>query len=132
MLTAADLLRAHLALVGKTATPEQLSIYADDVVAEFPYAPEDHTRRLEGPQAIAKFLENIGKFAENARMGEPKIHETATGCIAEYHGDAVFKSTGKAYSQDYIAVFETRDGKIKSIREYYDPIRVLRALGEFE
>lgn len=132
MPSASDLLRAHLALVGKAATAEDLAIYSDDVIAEFPYAPEDHTNRLEGPEAIAKFLENIGKFAEGFRLGEPVIHETATGCIAEYHGDAVFKSTGKSYSQDYISVVTVEDGQIASIREYYDPLRVLRAMGEIE
>jgi len=132
MPSASELLQAHLALVGRSATEEELAIYADDVVAEFPYAPEDHTRRLEGPAAIARFLENIGKFAEGFRLGEPTIHETPTGCIAEYHGDAVFKSTGKSYSQDYISVVTVRDGRIASIREYYDPLRVLRAMGEIE
>lgn len=133
MPSAAELLRSHLALVGKTASPEELSaIYADDFVAEFPYAPEDHTRRLEGPAAIGRFLAAIGNFAEAFKLGEPTIHETPTGCIAEYHGDSVFKSTGRAYSQDYISVVTVENGKIKSIREYYDPMRVLRAMGEID
>lgn len=133
MPSAADLLRSHLSLVGKSATPEELAaIYADDFVAEFPYAPEDHTRRLEGPEAIGRFLENIGKFAEAFKLGEPTIHETPTGCIAEYHGDSIFKSTGRAYSQDYISVVTVEGDKIKSIREYYDPMRVLRAMGEID
>ena len=132
MATASELLHRHLALVGKAATAEDLSIYAKDVVAEFPYAPEDHTRKLEGPAAIGQFLENMGKFAEKFKLGEPTIYETSTGCIAEYHGDSVFKSTGLSYSQDYISVITVRDGQIVGIREYYDPMRVLRALGEIE
>ncbi len=131
MPSASDLLRSHLALVGKASTPDELAIYAEDVIAEFPYAPEGHTSRLEGPQKIAAFLENIGKFAENFHLGEPTIHETATGCIAEYHGSSTFKSTGLPYEQDYISVITVKDGKIASIKEYYDPLRVLRALGEF-
>lgn len=131
-MTAIELLKSHLALVGRAATAEELEIYAPDVVAEFPYAPEDHTRRLEGPAAIARFLENIGKFAEGFKLGEPTVYETESGCIAEYHGDAVFKSTGKTYSQDYVAIVKVRDGKIASIREYYDPLRVLRAMGEID
>lgn len=132
MSTASELLRSHLALVGKPATPEQLAIYADDVVSEFPYAPPDHTRRLEGPAALARFLENIGKFAENVRLGEPTIYEIPSGCIAEYHGDSVFKESGLPYSQDYIVVMTVTDGRISHIREYYDPMRVLRAMGEID
>jgi ketosteroid isomerase-like protein len=119
MPTAAELLKSHLSLVGKSATPEELAaIYCDDFVAEFPYAPEDHTRRLDGPAAIGRFLSNIANFAEAFALGEPTIHETPTGCIAEYHGDSVFKATGRAYSQDYISVVTVRDGRIASIREY--------------
>lgn len=132
MASASDLLRSHLSLVGRTASADELTIYADDVVAEFPYAPPDHTRRLEGPAAIARFLENIGKFARDIRMGEPTIYETPNGCIAEYHGDSVFVDSGLPYSQDYIVVMTAADGKIVHLREYYDPMRVLRAMGEID
>ena len=132
MPTSGELLKSHLSLVGKTATDEELSIYTDDFVAEFPYAPEDHTNRLEGRAGIARFMAAIGNFAEAFKLGEPTIHETATGFVAEYHGDSVFKSTGRAYSQDYISVFTVRDGKIAHIKEYYDPMRVLRAMGEID
>lgn len=131
-MSAADLLRRHLSLVGRAASAEELEIYADDLLVEFPYAPEDHTQRLQGPAEIARFLENIGKFAEGFRLGEPTIHETPNGCIAEYHGDAVFKESGRPYSQDYVAVVTMRDGKIARLREYYDPLRVLRAMGELD
>ena len=133
MPAAAQLLCSHLSLVGKQATPEQLAaIYTDDFVAEFPYAPEDHTSRLEGPEAIGRFLAAIANFAEAFSMGEPTIHETPSGCIAEYHGESIFKATGRRYAQDYISVVTVRDGKIASIKEYYDPLRVLRAMGEID
>jgi len=131
-MSASDLLRSHLSLIGRAPTEEELGIYADDFYAEFPYAPEGHTNRLEGKAGIARFLENIGKFAEAFSLGEPTFHETVTGCVAEYHGESVFKDTGLPYKQDYISVVTVRDGKIASIREYYDPLRVLRAMGEID
>jgi ketosteroid isomerase-like protein len=131
-MDAPELLRRHLSLVGRAATPEELEIYAPDVIVEFPYAPEDHTRRLEGPAAIARFLENIGKFARDIQMGEPTIYETHGGCIAEYKGNSVFTDTNLPYSQDYVAIVRVADGRIASIREYYDPLRVLRAMGEID
>ena len=131
-MSASDLLRRHLSLVGRAATREELSIYADDLVVEFPYAPVDHTRRLEGPAGIARFMENIGKFARDIRMGEPTIYETDGGCVAEYTGNSVFTDTNLPYAQEYIVVVKVRDGKISHIREYYDPMRVLRAMGEID
>jgi len=131
-MNSAELLAAHLSLAGRPATAQDLEIYAGDVVAEFAYAPEGHTRKLEGPQAIARFLGNIANFAEGFRIGTPTVLDTVDGFVAEYHGDAVFKETGKPYSQDYIVVVKVKDGRIAHIREYYDPMRVLRAMGEIE
>jgi len=128
----ADLFRRHLALVGRAATDEELDIYDPEVVTEFPYAPEGHTRKLEGREALARFLANIGKFSEGFTLGEPSIHETSFGVIAEYHGDATFKESGRPYSQDYVAVATISKDRITHLREYYDPLRVLRALGEID
>lgn len=130
MRTSAELLKAHLSLVGRDATPDDLEIYAEDLVVEFPYAPDDHTHRLDGRAQIARFMGAIGEFAENIRLGEPVIHETQDGFIAEYRGESIFKATRSPYSQDYISVFKVSNGQIVSIREYYNPLRVLRALGE--
>lgn len=126
-----DLLARHLGQASPTPDPDT-SFYADDVVAEFPYAPPDHTRKLEGVEAVVAFMRRIPTFAEDFELGEPTIYPTADGFVAEYHGEATFKSTGLRYAQDYVSFFTVRDGKIARIKEYYDPLRVLRAMGEVE
>ena len=128
----ADLFRRHLANAGRSAADQDLSVYAPNVVAEFPYAPDGHTRRLEGPEAVGRFLANIGNFALGFTLGEPTFVEAGDTVVVEYHGDATFKETGKAYAQDYIVVAHVEGGQLVSIREYYDPIRVLRAMGELD
>lgn len=124
-----DFLKRHLGQASPTPS-QDISFYADNIVARFPYAPEGHTSRLEGPDAVAGFMRRIPSFAEEFAFGEPTIHETSDGFIAEYHGGSTFKSTGNRYEQDYISIFKIADGKIQSITEYYDPMRVLRAMGE--
>ena len=52
--------------------------------------------------------------------------------MAEYHGDSICIDTGRPYNQDYIAVVGVENGQIKWIREYYDAIRVLRAIGDLD
>jgi ketosteroid isomerase-like protein len=128
----ADLFRRHLANVGRPASEQDLDVYAEGFVAEFPYAPEGHTRRLEGREAISRFLAAIGTFAEGFRLGEPRIVEAGDDLIAEYHGDSTFKETGRPYAQDYVAVARVEGGRIAHLREYYDPLRVLRAMGEID
>jgi ketosteroid isomerase-like protein len=126
----ADLLRHHIGMVARPSEPGDREIYRDDVVMTLMYSPEGHTHILEGPEAIMKFMARIEQFFEIKSRPEPRILETPTGAVAEYKGDMVCLETGNEYHQDYVAFAEISDGKIKTIREYYDPIRVLKAFGE--
>ncbi len=92
----ADLLRRHLQNAGKPRAEQDATIYAEDLVVEFPYAPEGHTRRLEGPEACLAFFSRISSFAQGFRIGEPTILSEGDAFVAEYHGSATFKDTGAA------------------------------------
>jgi ketosteroid isomerase-like protein len=126
----AELLQRHLQNAGKPRTEQDGSIYTDDLVVEFPYAPDEHTRRLEGPEACMAFFSRISSFAEGFVIGQPTMVSEGDKFIAEYHGSATFKSTGLPYEQDYVLVATVRNGKLSSLKEHYDPLRVLRAMGE--
>src|SRR5262245_10349480 len=126
-----EILARHLGQAAPDPDPDT-SFYSDDIVAEFPYAPDDHTRRLEGAEAVVAFMRRMPSFAEGFSLGEPTIHPIDGGFVAEYHGEATFKSTGKRYKQDYVSLFTVREGKIAGIREYYNPLRVLQAMGEVD
>lgn len=125
-----ELLQLHLQNAGKPRAEQRGDIYAGDLIVEFPYAPEGHTRRLEGPEACLAFFSRISSFAEGFRIGAPTIVSEGDAFVAEYHGSATFKDTGLPYEQDYVLVAQVQDGKLKSLREHYDPMRVLRAMGE--
>lgn len=130
-MTNFDLLHKHLALfVSKIPASEAVDVYNEDVTIEFPYAPEGHTRRLEGRDALLAFFGRIPTFARDFNVGEPTIHEIEGGLVAEYKGASTFIDTGLPYAQDYVLFMTVRDGKIASMREYYDGQRVLKALGE--
>ena len=127
-----DLLHRHLGSFGKPVEGQDLDAYADDVVIEFPYAPEGHTRKLEGKAAVSRFFANIPNFSDGFAVGEPRVIEAGDVVVAEYPGSSTFKESGLPYSQEYIAIFTIADGKIAHVKEYYDGLRVLRALGEIE
>jgi len=130
-MTASELFRKHLSLMGN---PDDGAIYADDIVIDLPYAPKHHTGKLEGKEAVLRFLRNIGVYFENVSIGEPSIYETSDPnmIIAEYPGGSTSKETGLPYRQNYVSFVTVRDGKIAHIREYYDPIQVLVATGEIQ
>jgi len=133
-MTAAELFRRHLSLFGRTDAAESAEIYAAEASMDFPYAPQHHTQRLEGRDAILRFLTRVGEFFDNIQIGEPTIHITndPNVVVAEYPGSAVSKETKLPYTQNYVSVVTVRNGQIVHIREYYNPVRVLVATGEIE
>ncbi len=128
----ADLLKSHLQNAGKPRAEQDGDIYTEDLVVEFPYAPEGHTRQLDGPEACLAFFSRISSFALGFKISEPTIVSDGDTFVAEYHGSATFKESGLPYEQDYVLVATVEDGKLKSLREHYDPLRVLRAMGEID
>lgn len=126
----ADLVERHLKNAGIPREEQDGEIYTEDLVVEFPFAPEDHTRRLDGPEAFLAFFARISSFAEGFSIGEPTLIVDGDRFVAQYHGSATFKSTRLPYEQDYVLVGTVRDGKLAHLKEHYDPLRVLRAMGE--
>jgi len=125
-----DLLHRHLRNAGLPREEQNGEIYAEDLVVEFPYAPDGHTRKLEGPEAFLAFFSRISSFAEGFSIGSATLVSEGDRFTAEYHGSATFKSTGLPYEQDYVLVAIVKDGKLAHLKEHYDPLRVLRAMGE--
>lgn len=126
-----ELLAKHLTIAAVTPSPEEAAaMYTDDVTMDFPFAPEGHTRRLEGREAILNYFGKIKTFADGFALGEPVVVETPDGLIARYPGSSTFKETGLPYAQEYILFMTVLDGRIARLTEYYDGQRVLRALGE--
>ncbi len=126
-----ELLAKHLTIAAVTLSPEEaVAMYADDVTMEFPFAPEGHTRRLEGRDAVLGYFGRIKNFSDGFTLGEPTVVETPDGLIARYPGSSTFKDTGLPYAQEYILFMTVEDGRIARMTEYYDGQRVLRALGE--
>lgn len=129
-MDAVELFRRHIDNFGQAAREGDSDIYADDVVVLMPYAPEGHTNRIEGPEAVRRFLARIGDFFDGVEMGEPQIRTTEDGLVAEIHGESTSKETGRRYVQDYVMMLRARDGKIIEVKDYYNPIKVLFATGE--
>ncbi len=126
----AELLRRHLDNFGKVRSQQDADVYTEDLVTEFPYAPPDHTRKLEGIEALLGFQSRISSFAEGFSLRAPWLISEGDQFVARYHGSAIFKDTGLPYEQDYVVVGKVSDGKISHLEEHYDPLRVLRAMGE--
>src|SRR6476646_132572 len=95
------------------------ALLAEDAVFEMPYAPEGFERRIVGRDNIIAFVETIPAIidAENLHDVQLETYNSDPGeIVAEYRND-------------YVSRFTVRDGQITRFAEYYDPIRLVVALG---
>jgi len=110
----------------------QRELLADDAVFEMPYAPEGFQRRFEGRDEIIAFVETIPAIIDAENLHDVRLetcHSDPGEVVAEYRSDMVIKPTGAEYRNEYVSRFSVRDGRVTRFAEYYDPIRLVVALG---
>ncbi len=121
----------HAENVGKAMDQLNLQIYATNIQVEFPFAPEGHTKHLDGRESMARFLNAIGEFTEAHRIESMSITQTEAGFLLQYTEFSIFKSTRNEYSSDILWVAKVENGLITHLSEYYNPISVLTALNDY-
>jgi uncharacterized protein len=135
----AQLREANMATVGRYIEAinawdfdTQRELLAEDAVFEMPYAPEGFERRFAGRDNIIAFVETIPAITDAENLHDVRLetfHSDPGEIVAEYRSDMVLKPTGAEYRNEYICRFTVRDGRVTRFAEYYDPIRLVIALG---
>ena len=127
---AVQLLQDYTRLVSPENVDEVLDLFSEDALLEFPFFKSigigDH---LTGREAIRKQVAPFVKNeTENFRFHDIKIWASADPdrAFGEYSVTAKIKSTGRVYSQTYVARCETKNGKI--IHLYANPINAAIAI----
>jgi ketosteroid isomerase-like protein len=117
-----------------TFQPEWWDMLHEDAVMEFPYAaalgiPE----HFDGRNAVTAYLK-----AMITQIGAMQFHDLViTGTkdpelfFNEYKAH-VTTPGGVSYDQVYINKLRLKDGKVILIREFWDPTRALKAVGDFK
>jgi uncharacterized protein len=123
-----DLLRVAL---GHRLAPADslLDMFTEDVVFEFPYAPDGLPRRLHGRSALAAHLERLGPLLSFGQMELDAVHAAGETVVVEFSCNGQGLATGAPYNQVYISVVTLRVGRIAQYRDYWNPLVVLAALG---
>jgi ketosteroid isomerase-like protein len=104
----------------------------DDAVFEMPYAPPGLERQLRGRKTIVAFMKTIPAIIDAHNFHDVKLHafhDDPGEILATYKSDIRFKPTMTPYKNDYITRWTVRDGRVTHFAEYYDPIRLVEALG---
>jgi len=130
MTIASDILRRHFQTLVDDSNQWQ-TLIADDIVWELPYAPAiGHPARLSGRAEVLRHVTWFLGAVENFRFFDLKVQAFADpeGAVAEVKAEGLIKPTGRIYHQDYVLFLRAAGGKIKFLREYFDPTRAAKAL----
>jgi ketosteroid isomerase-like protein len=114
------------------AGPEVLDLFTEDVVFEFPYAPDGLPRRLDGIRALAEHLARLGPMLKIGGFALQAVHLAHETVVFEFSCEGKGVATGLPYHQDYVSVVTLREGRIARYRDYWNPLIALHALGGAE
>lgn len=103
---------------------------AEDVVAEFPFAPEGSPAKFEGREALYNYLKDYPSFIDVKSIPKLKIYGTddANVAIAEWSASGVVIGSGNPYEMSYATFVTFRDDLIVNYREYWNPQAFQKAM----
>jgi fermentation-respiration switch protein FrsA (DUF1100 family)/ketosteroid isomerase-like protein len=107
-----------------------MKVWADDAKQIMPLAPNGFPGELSGKDAI--FNQYKGLPDNFTSMKFPRrISATAdpNKVIVQYTGIIPLKSGGE-YNNNYVGIFEIKNGKVKTFTEYFDPFILENAFGK--
>jgi ketosteroid isomerase-like protein len=106
---------------------QQADLFAEDGVWEFPLAKPGSKVKLEGRDAIREWSIDAARKAQQAgrrllKYDELVIHDTSDPevIVVEFDLHGEVSHTGEKYRRSYIQVLRVRDGKIVSLRDYFN------------
>ncbi len=129
------LLQSYLFLFSQQRWDEWIELWADDGVLEFPFAPSGRRGRYAGKADILAYMKPVAARMTGRIKTEGldyfRTHpmlDAATICV-EMAVKGRIVETGAPYTQKYISIVETKEGKISLYREYWNPIVSMDANG---
>ncbi|WP_405878415.1 nuclear transport factor 2 family protein [Streptomyces sp. NBC_01136] len=129
-LAAADLLRRSL----DTFLAKDMKGWADlcdeNVVVEFPFAPEGSPARLEGRTAIYEYLRGYPDLIDVHQITSLRIYSTddPNVAVADWGVTGRVLANGNPYEMSYATFVTFKDGLIVKYREYWNPMAFIAAL----
>jgi uncharacterized protein len=129
--TAAELLKRSL----ETFLPRDMKSWSElcdeNVLIEFPFAPEGSPRRIEGRRAIYEYLRGYPDLIDIHSISSARIYSTddPNVAIADWSVTGRVISNGNSYNMSYATFVAFKDGLIVHYREYWNPQAFQAALG---
>ncbi|MDH7459944.1 nuclear transport factor 2 family protein [Chitinophagaceae bacterium 26-R-25] len=129
-LSASQLLRNSLDLFLAKDMKGWTDLCDENVVAEFPFAPQGSPARIEGRTALYEYLRNYPSFIDVHEIPSLKIYSTddPNMAIAEWSVTGKVVANGNPYEMTYATFVTFRNGLIINYREYWNPQAFMKAM----
>jgi len=104
----------------------------ENIVCELPFAPDGFPDRIDGRDDLLEFQRGVTSFLEAPNLSELQLetyHSDPGEILAEYRSDTVLKPLDASYRNRYVSRFTVRKAKITYVAEFFDPIRLVVAMG---
>lgn len=126
-----QVITAYLDAVGSLAVDRVAPLFHEDGRVLLPYAPAGVPPEVAGRSAIGDYFESLPQMIGALNFSDYRIRATETPgeYVVEYTSDASMRATGAAYRNTYITKVTVTDGRIAELTEFFDPIRLVQALG---
>jgi hypothetical protein len=104
----------------------------ENILTEFPFAPEGSPRRLEGREALYEYLKNYPSVIDIRSMPTWKAYATddPDTAIVEWSVSGKVLPNGNSYDMKYATFITFRDGLMTNYREYWDPMTFIKNMGD--
>lgn len=98
------------------------TMYRDDAVHTFPFAPEGMPSRVEGKAAISEYMHRVPEIVTfDGTVTGLTISEGADTLTAEWSATGRF-ANGTPAALSYVAVVTFQDGLVKEYHDYMNPL----------
>ena len=104
----------------------------ENILTEFPFAPEGSPRRLEGRDALYEYIKDYPSVIDIRSMPTWKAYATdePNTAIVEWSVSGKVLPNGNSYDMKYATFVTFRDGLMTNYREYWDPMTFLKNMGD--
>ncbi|WP_213771094.1 nuclear transport factor 2 family protein [Bradyrhizobium sp. dw_78] len=101
-----------------------LDLMAEDAVMEFPFARPGRPKKVSGHADLTAYLEPLADILVIESFTDPVVHWTLNPkiVILEFSITGHSRSNGQPYNQSYVEIITLEGGKIKNIRDYWNPL----------
>ena len=119
---AIEVVEGCFAAIAKHDADALVAHYTDDYVVEMPYANTERGLTVEGRDTVHGFLVDVlaTQHMELTLTGHHWISEESL-LIAEYVSEGYYQDTNERYANRYVGYWYLEEGRVRRLREYYNP-----------